>query len=117
MMSRQKARYVLRAKTIAMTILGLTMVLTPLALWASPNLTAFYAALLTCGTAYGVYLLLAQIGPHEAAPARKRSDKVTLSPRLIDLLQNQRELSRKDLPEIERFVRDNLGDRKTSDRD
>ena len=113
MNDRQKARYLLRAKTIAMTVFGLTMVLTPLALWASPNLTAFYAALLTCGIAYCTYLLLSQFGPHEAAPARKRSDKVTLSPRLIDLMQNQRELSRKDLPEIQRFVQD----RSRKDRD
>ena len=108
MNARQRIRYLVRARDVAMTVTGLTMVLTPLALWASPNLTAFYAALLTCGGVYCAYLLLSQFGPHAPAPARKRSDKVALSPRLIDLLQNQRELSRKDLPEVQRFVRDQM---------
>lgn len=113
---RQKNRLLLRAKMAAMTIAGLTMVLTPLALWAAPNLTAFYASLLTCATAYAAYLLLSQIGPEEPVPAVRRDDKVALSPQLIDLLQDQRELSRSKLPELRRFVQDNIRP-KTSDQD
>ena len=115
--ARQRIRYLVRARDVAMTVTGLTMVLTPLALWASPNLTAFYAALLTCGGAYCAYLLLSQFGPHDPAPARKRSNKVALSPHLVDLLQNQRELSRKDLPEVQRFVRDHMRDPDRPERD
>ena len=98
-----------------MTVTGLTMVLTPLALWASPNLTAFYAALLTCGG--GVDRVGDGCGPLDPVPTRNRSDKVALSPRLIDLLQNQRELSRKDLPEVQRFVRDHMRDPDRPERD
>ena len=91
-----------------MTVAGLTMVLTPLALWASPNVTAFYATLLICAAAYAIYLLLLQIGPEPPAPTGRGADKVALSPHLIDLLQNQRELSRNKLPALRKFVQDNM---------
>ena len=68
--AQRKALYLARAKEIAMTVAGLTMVSTPLALWASPNLTAFYASLITCAAAYGAFLLLSQVG----AEAPRRPD-------------------------------------------
>jgi uncharacterized membrane protein len=49
------------AKDTAMTVAGLTMVATPLALWMSPNTTVFYATLMTCGVAYLVTVLLARL--------------------------------------------------------
>ncbi len=73
MNARQRIRYLVRARDVAMTVTGLTMVLTPLALWASPNLTAFYAALLTCGGAYCAYLLLSQFGLHDPETSRQGS--------------------------------------------
>lgn len=91
-----------------MTVAGLTMVLTPLALWASPNLTAFYAALLTCAAAYGLYLLLSQIGPEEPLPNLPDDGRVALSPRMIELLQSRRELGRENLPELRRFVQESM---------
>ena len=91
-----------------MTVAGLTMVLTPLALWASPNLTAFYAALITCAAAYGLFLLLSQIGPEEAVPNRRDDGRVALPPRLITRLPARRELGREDLPELRKFVQDNM---------
>ena len=108
MEKRQNARYLARVKEFAMTVLGLTMVLTPLALWASPNLTAFYAALITCAAAYGAYLLLLRIGPEDAVPAGRRDEQVSLPPRLINLLQNQGDLSREELPVLRQFVQDNM---------
>lgn len=111
----QKMRSLTRAKEIAMTVAGLTMVLTPLALWASPNLTAFYAALCTCAAAYGIFLLLSQIGAEEPAPPRRENNRTALSPELIDRLQNQRELSRNRLPELRQFVTENLQPRKKPD--
>jgi len=51
-----------------MTIAGLTLVLTPLALWAAPTIAAFKAALITCAAAYGLFLLLSQIGPEDTTP-------------------------------------------------
>ena len=78
MNARQRIRYLARARDVAMTVTGLTMVLTPLALWASPNLTAFYAALLTCGGGYCAYLLLSQFGPHD--PRHRLGNVQTRSP-------------------------------------
>ncbi len=97
-----------------MTVAGLTMVLTPLALWASPNLTAFYAALVTCAAAYGLYVLLSRIGVEGTAPNRRDAGIVALPSRLTSLLQNQRELSRMDVPELHDFVQDNM-ERKPED--
>ena len=108
MEKRQNARYLLRVKAVAMTVAGLTMVLTPLSLWASPNQTAFYATLITFVAAFSALVLLSRIGPEDVVPAGRRDEWVTLPPRLIDLLQNHRELSREELPELSRFVQDNM---------
>ena len=110
--ARSKRLILSWAKSAAMTIAGLTMAVTPLALWASPTLTAFYTVLITCGLACCAVLLLSQLGDDVPVPAQRRDDKVGLSPRLIRFLQNQRELGRKDLPELRRFVED-----KTENRD
>lgn len=91
-----------------MTVAGLTMVLTPLALWASPTIAAFKAALITCAAAYGLFLLLSQIGAEDPAPTDGKDGRVALSPRLIHQLQNKRELSREDVPELRQFVQDNV---------
>lgn len=64
-----------------MTVAGLTMAATPLALWMSPNKTSFYLALIICGIAYGVTVLLCRYGiPDDAAAGLKSDDgaKVTL---------------------------------------
>lgn len=96
------------AQNAAMTIAGLTMAVTPLALWASPTLTVFYTVLITCGLACAAVVLLSQVGEEEPRPARRRDDKVALTPRLIRFLQNQRELGRKELPELRRFLERHL---------
>ncbi len=49
------------AKDAVMTVAGLTMVATPLALWMSPDTTVFYATLMICGIAYLVTVLLARL--------------------------------------------------------
>lgn len=103
---RQNSLYLARTKDIAMTVAGLTMVLTPLALWASPNVTAFYTVLLTCAAAYGLYLALNQIGPEDTADGLCGERRVQLPPQLITRLQGKRELDREELPELRLFVQD-----------
>lgn len=97
------------ATDIGMTVSGLVMAATPLILWMSPTKASFYITLTVCLTAFGVLVLLSKFGPEDeaAAPAKENnSSKITLSPELIAHLQGQRELSRKELPELKKFVRD-----------
>ncbi len=108
--ARSKRLIMTWAKNAAMTIAGLTMAITPLALWASPTLTAFYTVLITCGLACCAVLLISQLGDDAPLPAKRSDDRVGLSPGLIRFLQNQRELGRKDLPELRRFVEGKLKD-------
>ncbi len=98
------------AKNVAMTVAGLAMAVTPLALWASPTLTAFYWVLATCATASAVVLVLAEFGPEDPPADRRGRDRPELPPELTNLLQNRRELSREDLPELRGYVQDHLRD-------
>jgi hypothetical protein len=59
----ERPRTIALAIDIAATGAGLTMVATPLALWASPNLTAFYAVLGSCAAAYLLLVLLGWLDP------------------------------------------------------
>ena len=98
------------ARNAAMTIAGLAMAVTPLALWASPTLTVFYTVLITCGLACCAVVLLSQIGPDDPPSGARREDRVRLPDRFIALLQNRRELSREDLPELKDFVQSEVDD-------
>lgn len=106
--ARLKLQILAVARSVAMTAAGLTLAVIPLALWASPTLSVFYAVLTTCAVACGVVLVLSQIGPDEPARGQRRDERVRLSPWLVRHLQNQRELGRKDLPELRRFVQDKV---------
>lgn len=93
-------------RDVAMTAAGLTMAVTPLALWASPTLDAFYAVLTACAVSCSVVMLISQYGPEEPRPTGRRDTPVRVPPHLVHQLQNQRELGRKELPELRRFVQD-----------
>lgn len=98
------------AKNVAMTIAGLAMAVTPLALWASPTLNSFYWVLATCAIACAVVLVLAEFGPDDPPSQPRRDERPELPPELTNLLQNRRELSREDLPELRGYVQDRLHD-------
>ncbi|MEM8686570.1 MAG: hypothetical protein AAGF81_04535 [Pseudomonadota bacterium] len=93
-----------------MTVAGLAMAVTPLALWASPTLTAFYWVLATCAVSSCVVLVLAEFGPDEPSVSGHRQDRAELPLELTSLLQNRRELSREDLPELRGHVEGRLRD-------
>ncbi len=114
MLSRTKRGNIALGKDIAMTVAGLTMVATPLALWMSPNTTVFYTTLLVCGAAYFVTIVIARLEKPKSAitPVSGSGAKVALPDALIETLQKQRELSRQDLPEIRSFVQEKLDDNK-----
>ncbi len=114
--SRAQTQFLIVAKNVAMTIAGLAMAVTPLALWASPTLTAFYWVLTTCAVSCAVVMVLAEFGPEEAPSPRPHSDRAELPPELTNLLQNRRELSREDCPELRGYVQGHLRDpRKSAD--
>ncbi len=111
MRGRRQQRTLRRAREIALTVLGLTMVLSPLALWASPSLTAFYASLITCGVAYGLFVLLSQIemaGDEAMPPGGRGDERVVIPSHLYSVMQGQREMSREATPELRKFVQDKL---------
>ena len=60
-----------RIKDTAMTVAGLTMAATPLALWLAPNPASFYVVLATCGVAYLVIVALAWLDANGAQPPRQ----------------------------------------------
>ena len=110
--ARARSQIFTAAKTVAMTIAGLTMAVTPLAVWASPTLTAFYWVLTACAVASGVVLLLSQFEEDAPPPKGQRRERAELPPELTRLLQGQRELAREDLPELRRFVQNKVRDRR-----
>ncbi len=105
--ARLKLQILNVARDVAMTVAGLTMAVTPLALWASPTLTSFYVVLTACAVSCSVVLIISELGPDEPSSGHRRDTRVSMSPELVRQLQNQRELGRKDLPELRRFVQDN----------
>ncbi len=99
------------ATNVVMTVAGLTLAATPLALWMSPTKSAFYLTLLICGIAYGVILLLSKFGFSDTDQEQLEPDShsgAALTPEMIAYLQNQRELSRQELPALKKLVQENI---------
>ncbi|MDP6388351.1 MAG: hypothetical protein QF654_00485 [Alphaproteobacteria bacterium] len=90
---------------IGLTVFGLIMVFTPLALWMAPNVTAYYVVLGMCGLGYFAVVLLARYGTvDEGAGTGKDDLRVTLPAELIVDFQNQREAGRCDTGAAREFV-------------
>jgi hypothetical protein len=95
---------------IIMTVAGIILAATPLALWASPSKPVFYLTLIVCGIAYGIVYLVARMAPSSGNPqdtSHANRFKVALPDSLIVKLQNHRERSRDGLSLLRKFVQDN----------
>ena len=83
----------------AMTVAGLVMMVTPLALWVAPDKDTFKLVLLACIAASTAVVLIARIGGSRPVdrgrPAAGRPPG--LSDAAIERLQNRGELSRRPL--------------------
>ena len=103
-----------RISDIGMTVAGLVIVFTPLALWMAPDPFTYKIMLLVCGAGFFAVVFFDRIREDVPVSAEAPNLKVELPEQLIGELQDQRELSRRNPARLRKFVADKIRD--TDDR-
>lgn len=82
-----------------MTVAGLVMLLSPLALWIAPDKLTFKLVLLVCIVASGIVILLARIAEPEPGDGPRQVSRPPsgLPEATIERLQNRGEMSRRPI--------------------
>ena len=99
-----------RISDIGMTVAGLVMVFTPLALWMASDPFTYKIMLLVCGAGFFAVVFFDRIREDVPVSAEAPNLKVELLEQLIGELQNQREFTRRDPARLCKFVANGISD-------